>query len=258
MRVIVFIQEDIFFIPANIAKLCKVEEVLEIVVIDCKSSLINKTSRFYIWFGPGQFLKLSFVFAFRKIADLFDRFFKWQLLDGVGSCKSVAKRNKIPYREINNVNDEDFILHIKKLNPDLIVSYSAPQVIKEPLLSLPKHGIINVHGSYLPDFRGTLPSFWHLYEDSKETGATVHYMNQKIDDGKIIVQGKVSMAGVKTMFEVMKRTKKLGGDLIIEAINLISKGKVELKDNDTTKGRYYSWPKKEDARIFKSKGYRLI
>jgi methionyl-tRNA formyltransferase len=140
----------------------------------------------------------------------------YKLLNGLGSVKSVARKNKILYRSIKNVNDIDFVNHIKKLNPDLIISFSAPQVIKEPLLYLPKYGIINVHGSLLPDYRGCMPSFWYLYNDEKWGGATVHFMSGAIDDGNIILQDKISLEGCKSMFEIMNKTKELGGDLMVK------------------------------------------
>jgi len=130
--------------------------------------------------------------------------------------------------------------------------------IKEPLLKLPKYGIINVHGSFLPYYRGLLPSFWVLYYEEKETGATVHYMNENIDDGDIIIQDKIDISECKTMYEVMNKTKQLGGELMIEAIKKISRTPVTTIKNDTNKGNYFSWPIIEHAKEFHRKGYSLI
>ena len=258
MKIIVLTQEDTFFIPANIVKLRKVAEIQEIVVINSKYSLRNMSLNFVEWFGFSQSFKMGMMYLKRKLLSFLDPFFDWKLLNGEGSISSVAKRYNIPLKIISDVNSREFIEHVKLLQTDLAVSFSAPQIIKEPLLSMPKYGNINVHGSFLPEFRGTLPSFWVLQQDAEYFGATVHYMNKNIDDGKIICQESIKTENVKTMFEVMKKTKMLGGKLMVKAISLIDQGTVELKENDASKGHYFSWPTKEDVKNFKTKGYRLI
>ncbi len=257
-RTIVLTQEDRFFVPKNIEKLTGVSDVLEIVVIDSKGSLSNKVHDFYRWFGISQIGKMGCKYSGRMLLDWLDCLLGWRILNGCGSVKSVARKDSIPFLKISDVNSPEFVEHVKSLSPDLIVSYSAPQVIKEPLLSLPANGIINVHGSLLPNFRGLLPSFWVLYHDQEETGATVHYMSGKIDDGRILLQQPISIKGVRSMFEVMARTKQVGGELVLQAVKLISDGKAESTENDISRGNYFSWPNEQQTRTFRRKGYRLI
>ena len=83
-------------------------------------------------------------------------------------------------------------------------------------------------------------------------------MSGKIDDGRILVQEEISVEGVRSMFEVMNRTKQVGGELIFRAVSLISEGKAEATENDISSGSYFSWPTQEQAREFRRKGYRLI
>ena len=148
--------------------------------------------------------------------------------------------------------------HIRELQPDLIISYSAPQIIKAELLSVPKYGVINVHGALLPDYRGCLPSFWYLYNGEKLGGATVHYMSAKLDDGDIIAQGSVDISDCKSMFRLMKKTKTVGGELMVKAVREIADGTAERRKNETEKGSYYTWPTVEQAKEFRRKGKRLI
>jgi methionyl-tRNA formyltransferase len=258
MRVVILTQEDGFFIPKNIDKVAGICNVIEVVNIDGKGSLNNKLSDFIKWFGILQVLKMGVFVYWRKIKNVVDGFVGYKLLNGLGSVESIAKKNRIAYQSIKNVNDNDFVNHIKKINPDLIISFSAPQVIKEPLLSFPKYGVINVHGSLLPDYRGCMPSFWYLYNDEKWGGATVHYMSAAIDDGSIILQDKISLEGCETMFDVMNKTKELGGDLMVRAILSIKNHTVEVKPNNTSEGRYYTWPKIEESRKFLRNGKRLV
>lgn len=259
MRVMVLTQDDVFFIPANVRKLSSVADIVEVVVIDSKGSLSHMGLRMLSWFGMWQCLKMGLYYGWRRFLDLVDRLSGWRVLDGEGSLRSLCTKSRVPYRVITNVNDPSFVDHVRELSPDLIVSYSAPQVVKEPLLSMPKHGIINVHGSLLPDFRGLLPSFWVLFEGERETGATVHFMSDEIDGGRIIMQGRVPIRENATMFNVMSATKRLGGDLVVESVRAISHGTIpEFIPNRRGRSRYYSWPTKEQARAFRVRGGRLI
>jgi folate-dependent phosphoribosylglycinamide formyltransferase PurN len=258
MKIIVFTQEDSFFIPRNIEKLINVSEVIAIVNINNKGALKNKIHDFINWFGLFQVAKMGSVTLFRKIQDILDRCFDYKVANGYCSVKSIAKKNNIPYWIVSNINNTNIYAQIKALNADLIVSYSAPQVIKEPLLSLPIYGIINVHGSLLPYYRGCMPSFWYLFNDEKIGGATVHYMSSQIDDGEIIIQETVSLENCKSMFQIMNRTKKLGGNLVIEAVKRIEMGTVIPKANNSNEGSYFPFPSIGDAKKFRKKGKRLI
>lgn len=258
LRVVVMTQNDRFFIPHNIDKASKVCEMIEIVEVDSKYSLDNQIGNYFKWFGPFQCAKMGVVTIGREIEKYLDRLSGYRLFHGYCSVRDVAKANGIPHRVITKSNDPEYVQHIKDLNIDLIISYSAPQIIKEELLNTPKYGVINVHGSLLPDFRGCLPAFWYLYCDEKKGGATVHYMSAKIDDGDIIEQGEVDLSDCRTMFQEMKKTKTLGGELMVKAIQEITDGTVNVRKNDTTKGRYFTWPTVEQAKEFRKKGKKLI
>ena len=257
LRVVVMTQNDAFFIPKNIKRAAQVCDIVEIVEVDCKSSLENKTKDYFKWFGLWQCARMGFKTISRKFQKIIDKLSKYKKYGGECSVPDVAKALNIPCTTINDSNDSDFVAHIKELNPDLIISYSAPQIIKEELLNTPKHGIINVHGSLLPNYRGCLPSFWYLYNEEKQGGATVHYMSAKIDDGMILKQGSVDISDCKSMFQLMKKTKELGGKLMVQAIEDIANGTVSLKPNNPDEGNYCTWPTVAQAKEFRKKGYRL-
>ena len=258
LRVVVMTQNDRFFIPRNIYKAAQVCQLLEEVEVDCKSSLDNKLGDYYKWFGFMQCAKMGVKTIWREGQKYMDRLFGYKLYQGFCSVGDVAKAMGVKHRVINDSNDANFVQHIRELAPDLIVSFSAPQIIKEELLSLPKHGIINVHGSLLPDYRGCLPSFWYIFNGEKLGGATVHYMSAKIDDGAILKQGSVDISDCKSMFQLMEKTKTLGGELIVQTIEDIAAGTVQERPNKVDEGRYFTWPTTEQAKEFLKKGCRLI
>ena len=258
LRVVVMTQADRFFIPKNIGRIAPVCELLEIVEVNCKSALENRLGDYLKWFGPWQVAKMGAVTVGREAEKYLDRLSGYRLFRGECSVLDAAKKNGVPHRVITDSNAPDYVQHIRELQPDLIISYSAPQIIKAELLSVPKYGVINVHGALLPDYRGCLPSFWYLYNGEKLGGATVHYMSAKLDDGDIIAQGSVDISDCKSMFRLMKKTKAVGGELMVKAVREIADGTAERRKNETEKGSYYTWPTVEQAKEFRRKGKRLI
>lgn len=257
-RVIVMTQNDRFFIPKNIAKLSRVCRLLAVVEVDCKSSLDNKLSDYYRWFGPWQCAKMAVVTVGRELEKYLDRLCGYRAFHGFCSVRDVARALGVEHRVIADSNDGDYVAWVRSLHPDLIVSYSAPQIIRDELLRLPRDGIINVHGSLLPDYRGCLPSFWYLYNGETRGGATVHYMSGKLDDGDIIEQEQTDISDCRSMFRLIRRTKELGGELMVKAVEAIRSGTVKARPNRAEEGRYFTWPTVEQAREFRKKGYRLI
>ncbi len=258
LKVIIMTQQDRFYIPKNIQKIIDNSEVLEVVNVECKSSLQNKISDFIKWFGVFQVGKMGIVTVLRSLMGKLDKLTGYKLYNGLCGVEHVAKKNHIHYKVIHSSNSKEFYKEVKELKPDVILSFSAPQVIKEPLLSCPKYGILNVHGSLLPDYRGCMPSFWYIFNEEEYGGSTVHYMSAKIDDGDIVAQDKVYIGDCKSMFELMERTKRVGGEMMVKAIKAMETGKLEKRPNIASEGRYFTWPTAEQGKEFRAKRKRLI
>lgn len=258
IKVIVFTQQDTFFIPTNILKAAKVCNIVEVVDNKAKHSLDNKLSDMVRWFGFWQCAKMGVLSFFRKIQGILDVLCGYKLYGGRCNIAHVAKKIGADFRVVPNLNDKEYVSHVRELAPDLIISYSAPQIIKPELLGVPQYGIINVHGALLPNYRGCMPSFWYLFNNEKTGGATVHYMSADIDDGDICLQGSVDISDCTTMFQLMRKTKELGGELIVETIKKIADGTLKTRPNDTKNGSYYTWPTIEQANKFRKEGKRLV
>lgn len=260
MKVIVITQEDSFVVPRNIEKIIRLQGVklIKIIDIDSESSLVNKKSYFIKGFGLLQTFKMGLKVIEAKIINLLDFITMYKLNIQPRSLSAVARRYNVDFQRVKNVNSEAFLKEIEKIAPDLIVSYSAPVVFKKDLLRLPKHGCVNLHCSYLPHYAGVMPSFWTLYNKEKETGATVHYMDTKIDNGGIINQAKILIDDNETMFSLIKKSKEIGGNLMCKTILEIQNSTINIKENDILKGSYYSWPSIQDFQAFTKQGGRLI
>jgi len=145
----------------------------------------------------------------------------------------------------------------ERFAPDLIISIQANVIFKKPLIDLPTIGCLNVHTALLPKYRGLMPTFWVLRNDERETGVSVFFIDEGIDSGPILVQKRISI-GDRTLDQLIRDTKKIGVDALLEAIDLIDRGDYELMANDDAEQTYYSFPTKEDVKEFLGKGKRFF
>ena len=100
----------------------------------------------------------------------------------------------------------------------MLISFSAPIVFKEKLLKTPSNGCINLHCSLLPKYSGLMPSFWVLYKNEEFTGVSIHYMDSKIDNGKLLNQQIIKIPKGISIFNLLSLTKNTGGDLMCKTI----------------------------------------
>ena len=223
--------------------------------ISPNSSWLSTIRRLIGFYGLCTFILQSFLFIYYKILDIISlNIFP---LRHFYSVKAVARRFSIPVYKPENINSAEFLSILKKIEPDLIVSVAATQVFKKKLLNIPPLGCINVHGALLPKYRGLMPSFWALANGEKETGVTVHYMTPKLDDGDIILQAKLKILPSDTLHSILRKSKRLGAELLLKAIEQIEKGTVSTKPNNTNQATYFSFPTKEDAKRFRQMGRKF-
>ena len=260
MKIGFITQEDSFTIPQNIQRVLSLRgiEAALIAAVDCKNSLDNRKLTFAKGFGSFQASRMAAEMIFARFMDLLDSGSVYRLLDRKRSIKAVARCNNIPFRRIQKVNDEPFVSDIEALHLDLIISYSAPTVFGPRLLKAARLGCINLHCSPLPLYAGVLPSFWVLYDRATEGGATVHFMDDKIDNGAILAQRKIPVPPHVSMFRWIHMTKAVGGELMAETVVRLRDGKIEPMPNDISVGSYYSWPTIQQMQEFRMCGGRLI
>jgi methionyl-tRNA formyltransferase len=206
-------------------------------------------------YGPTQFTKQSLRYAMRRGLDVVGRSLP---LPGLYSVRSVAKRHGVPLLETTSVNSEEYLGELRARALDLVISVNASQKFKQKLLALPRLGCVNVHGALLPRYRGRLPSFWVLANGEKETGATVHFMNEDLDDGPILLQEKVPILPEDTQDSLIRKTKTAGARLLIEAIDRLEQGITTTMPNDRSQATYFSFPRRDDGLRLRQQGRRFL
>ena len=139
--------------------------------------------------------------------------------------KFFCEKHGIPYNYICKGRDQVITQWVKGLNPDLVVVFSMSQLLKEELISVPKCGTINMHPSFLPEYRGANPDFWQYYNMEMNPGVTVHYVDKGEDTGDIIFQDRVHISlGTKSPERLDRLIGDVGVPLVLKAIKSIESG----------------------------------
>ena len=131
--------------------------------------------------------------------------------------KKYAQKHNINILQPPNLKDEGFINEVKKLEPDLIIVVAFRKIPKEIFL-IPKYGTINLHASLLPNYRGAAPINWCLINNESKTGVTTFFINEKIDQGDILLQDEVIINNEDDFGKLYTKLSKVGAELLVKTI----------------------------------------
>ncbi len=151
--------------------------------------------------------------------------------------------------EPNGLNDIGFIEKLKSKKPDLFVVVSYGNILKKQVLQIPSKFCINLHGSLLPKYRGAAPVNWTIINGDQITGVTVIKMNERMDEGDIIIKKQVPVLTMDTSESLSTRLSSEGSQLLLEAVYLIEKNSFELEKQDDSQATYAPKLKKQDGLI---------
>lgn len=249
MRLIIITQNEPFYLTTNLEYLLKILpnycEVVGCIVGDVspfgkKETFLKKSFKTFNIFGLKFFLYYSVKFLYSK---LFKK-----------SLKTFLKHNSIPEIDIvGSINSNSSLKKIEQFKPDLLVSILGNQIFKSPLINLAPKGCINLHTALLPKYRGLMPTFWVLKNNEQYTGASVFFVDEGIDSGPIISQKKIKI-GNMTQKDLIIKSKKIGMELISDAIKKINSNNYKIIENNKQNSTYYSFPTKNDVIAFKKNG----
>jgi methionyl-tRNA formyltransferase len=166
-----------------------------------------------------------------------------------GSVKNWALQKNIAVYTTEEVNSPDWIAKIAAIHPDIIFSFYYRKMICKKILDLPSVGAFNLHGSYLPYYRGRCPVNWVIINGEAKTGVTLHYMIEKPDAGDIVGQKPVVIDISDTAKTLYNKLCWAAKDLLDEIVPLIKKGQIPRRKQDLSQGSYYGGRRPEDGRI---------
>lgn len=163
--------------------------------------------------------------------------------------EDYAKKHGIPVFKPEASALELFTATVRQLNPDLIISVYYRYMIPMCILDIPKLGSYNMHGSFLPHFRGCAPINWAIIKGAKTSGVTLHQMVEKPDAGAIIEQRSCAIGDNETAGELAEKMRPLSLDILKTAMPNLLIGQQKKTVVDMKEGSYFGRRKPDDGRI---------
>src|SRR5258708_2566558 len=130
--------------------------------------------------------------------------------------KQAALARGLPVLQPERARNEEFILSLKALQPDLIAVAAYGQILPKAILDLPRFGCLNVHTSLLPKYRGAAPIQWAILNGESETGVTIMKMDVGMDTGDIVTQEKTTILLEDTSQTLHDRLAQIGARLLLQ------------------------------------------
>ncbi len=159
--------------------------------------------------------------------------------------KQAALRLGLPTYQPERVRRPEAIEYLRALNTELMVVVGYGQIIPQAVIDLPRHGIVNVHASLLPKYRGAAPVQWAIVNGETRTGVTTMRIDAGLDTGDILLKAETEIARDEDAVSLGQRLSVLGADLLIRTLTQMPAG--EKQENAAA--TYAPILKKEDGWI---------
>ncbi len=162
--------------------------------------------------------------------------------------KKFALENNIPVFQYDKIRVEG-VDKLKELKPDIMITCAFGQILSKEILDIPKHGVINIHASLLPKYRGASPIHFAILNGEKITGITIMRTNEGVDTGDIITQEKIEIRENETCGELFERLSTLGANCLIKTLPSIFDNSAKYIVQDESHATFSKIIKKEMAKI---------
>lgn len=169
--------------------------------------------------------------------------------------KLICEKHHIQFHRIKDINSEENESYIRRQKPDLIAVCHFQKIIKKNIIKIPVYGCINLHPSLLPNYRGLSPQHWPIINGDNETGITVHFINEGIDKGDIILQQKIAIDPQMYVSDLQIKMLTTYKFIVKDAIALLTQKKIKLVPQNHLKGSYYGKLKEDQCYIDLDEGY---
>jgi methionyl-tRNA formyltransferase len=165
------------------------------------------------------------------------------------STKPVALDRSIPVHQPLKVRTPESVELIRSIAPECIVVVAYGQIIPKSILEIPPKGIINVHGSLLPAYRGAAPIQWSIARGEIETGVTTMLMDEGLDTGPMLLKTKIAIEPEDTGGSLEEKLAPVGAELLLKTLASWAQDELTPEPQDDSFATLAPRIKKEDARI---------
>ncbi len=163
--------------------------------------------------------------------------------------KQAAERLGLAVCQPESIRRPEFAQWLRQLAPEAGVVVGYGKIIPPEVIDIPPHGILNVHASLLPKYRGAAPVEWAIARGETRTGVTIMRIDAGLDTGDILLQREAEIGPEETAPELRERLAVLGAELLIEALRALPAGALRPRPQDHAQATLAPMLRKEDGRI---------
>jgi methionyl-tRNA formyltransferase len=166
----------------------------------------------------------------------------------VTPTKMVATAAGIPVLQPTKLKEDGFLSAVAALQPDLGVVAAYGRILPDALLAIPRLGMVNIHGSLLPNYRGAAPVHRAVINGDRQTGISIMRVVKELDAGPVFTMKSVAIGENDTTPEVERVLSRLGADLVLDVVNQLADGvAVETPQDDAAATYAHKIEKQEGA-----------
>ena len=169
--------------------------------------------------------------------------------DSMPPVKEAALRLGLSVHQPERIREPEMAEKLRALVPDAMVVVGYGQIIPQAILDIPPKGIINVHASLLPKYRGAAPIQWAIARGESRTGVTTMKIDAGLDTGDMLLKAQTEIGPEENAVELGQRLATMGADLLVETLAGLAAGTVVAEKQDGSQATLAPMLKKEDGLI---------
>ena len=172
--------------------------------------------------------------------------------------KQAAQRLGLPVYQPERIRRPEAHASLASLAPEIMVVVGYGQIIPQSIIDLAPRGIVNVHASLLPKYRGAAPIQWAIANGETRTGVTTMQINAGLDTGDILLARETEIGPEETAIELGERLAIQGADLLVDTLDGLARGAITPRRQDDSQASLAPILKKQDGAISWTEPVRSI
>lgn len=156
----------------------------------------------------------------------------------VGPVKALAAAHAVPVLQPDKIKDPSFHDSLRARAPDLGVVAAYGRILPDEVLALPRLGLINIHASLLPAYRGASPVHHAIVNGERETGVSIMRVVRELDAGPVVATARRAIGLHETSAEVERDLARLGADLLLTVVDALARGEAVERPQDDARATY--------------------
>jgi methionyl-tRNA formyltransferase len=165
----------------------------------------------------------------------------------ISPVKAAALRLGLRLEQPERIRRPDVVAQLREMAPEAMAVVGYGQILPRTILEIPPRGIINVHASLLPKYRGAAPIQWAIARGETRTGVTTMRIDEGLDTGDILLTWETSIGDEETAVELGERLAVAGAELLVETFRRLDE--ITPRPQDDSQASYAPILKREDGRI---------